>query len=243
MKKGFTLAEVLITLGIIGVVAALTTPALIQNTGTAKVGPTLAKAVTTLELANQNMLAATDSPSIKASQAGSKTGKEYIETISDYMQITPYTDSGTKYIELLKDYNGNAVETGAPDDVMYLYVALGNDYYAITKTGVLYAIGYDSIILPGNSNDPTHKQVAGAVLIDTNGKKEPNRIGKDAFVFMMMQDGTLRPIGGNQWNSEEKVNKAFNWQNGTKDKCNENEVTSGWSCAGSIYENGLKVIY
>lgn len=31
MKKGFTLAEVLITLGIIGVVAAITIPALIQN--------------------------------------------------------------------------------------------------------------------------------------------------------------------------------------------------------------------
>ena len=31
MKKGFTLAEVLITLGIIGVVAALTMPMLIQN--------------------------------------------------------------------------------------------------------------------------------------------------------------------------------------------------------------------
>ena len=31
MKKGFTLAEVLITLGIIGVVAALTLPSLIQN--------------------------------------------------------------------------------------------------------------------------------------------------------------------------------------------------------------------
>lgn len=31
MKKGFTLAEVLITLGIIGVVAALTMPSLIQS--------------------------------------------------------------------------------------------------------------------------------------------------------------------------------------------------------------------
>ena len=31
MKKAFTLAEVLITLGIIGVVAALTLPAVIQN--------------------------------------------------------------------------------------------------------------------------------------------------------------------------------------------------------------------
>ena len=31
MKRGFTLAEVLITLGIIGVVAALTLPSLIDN--------------------------------------------------------------------------------------------------------------------------------------------------------------------------------------------------------------------
>jgi prepilin-type N-terminal cleavage/methylation domain-containing protein len=39
MKKkfGFTLAEVLITLGIIGVVAALTAPALVKNSGTAKI--------------------------------------------------------------------------------------------------------------------------------------------------------------------------------------------------------------
>ena len=38
MKKrfGFTLAEVLITLGIIGVVAAMTIPTLIQNTNSVK---------------------------------------------------------------------------------------------------------------------------------------------------------------------------------------------------------------
>ena len=35
-KKGFTLAEVLITLTIIGVVAALTAPALVKNTGYAR---------------------------------------------------------------------------------------------------------------------------------------------------------------------------------------------------------------
>ena len=39
MKKfGFTLAEVLITLDIIGVVAALTAPALVQNAGSAQIG-------------------------------------------------------------------------------------------------------------------------------------------------------------------------------------------------------------
>lgn len=33
LKKAFTLAEVLVTLGIIGVVAAMTMPTLINNTG------------------------------------------------------------------------------------------------------------------------------------------------------------------------------------------------------------------
>lgn len=62
MKKkfGFTLAEVLITLGIIGVVAALTAPALIQNVGSAKIGPTLAKVKSTIEIANEQILSDND---------------------------------------------------------------------------------------------------------------------------------------------------------------------------------------
>ena len=52
-RGAFTLAEVLITLGIIGVVAALTTPAIIQNSQNAKIGPQMAKIKTTLETAIQ----------------------------------------------------------------------------------------------------------------------------------------------------------------------------------------------
>ena len=44
-KNGFTLAEVLITLGIIGVIAAITLPTLMSDTTSAQIGPKLAKAV------------------------------------------------------------------------------------------------------------------------------------------------------------------------------------------------------
>ena len=54
--KGFTLAEVLITMTIIGVVAALTTPALFHNAGTAQVGPKLAKIKSTIENANRQLM-------------------------------------------------------------------------------------------------------------------------------------------------------------------------------------------
>ena len=57
MKKlGFTLAEVLITLGVVGVVAAITLPSLITDTATAQIGPKLAKAVASFEQANQALL-------------------------------------------------------------------------------------------------------------------------------------------------------------------------------------------
>lgn len=51
MKKGFTLAEVLITLGIIGVVAAMTIPTLIQNTNSVKFASQFKKSVSTLSQA------------------------------------------------------------------------------------------------------------------------------------------------------------------------------------------------
>lgn len=48
IKKAFTLAEILITLGIIAVVAALTTPALIQHAASAKIGPAMSRGITVL---------------------------------------------------------------------------------------------------------------------------------------------------------------------------------------------------
>ena len=52
MKKrfGFTLAEVLITLGIIGVVAAMTIPTLIQNTNSVKFATQFKKDINNLQM-------------------------------------------------------------------------------------------------------------------------------------------------------------------------------------------------
>ena len=50
-RFGFTLAEVLITLGIIGVVAAMTIPTLIANTNSAKFRSQFKKSLSTLNQA------------------------------------------------------------------------------------------------------------------------------------------------------------------------------------------------
>jgi prepilin-type N-terminal cleavage/methylation domain-containing protein len=55
-KLGFTLAEVLITLAIVGVIAALTIPGLTANVSKKSIGPALAKAVNNLNSVNAEAL-------------------------------------------------------------------------------------------------------------------------------------------------------------------------------------------
>ena len=47
-KNGFTLAEVLITLAIVGLIASLTLPGLNSNISNRRIGPALAKAINNL---------------------------------------------------------------------------------------------------------------------------------------------------------------------------------------------------
>ena len=55
-NKAFTLAEVLITLGIIGVIAALTMPGLMHTAARAKIGPELSSAMATLSEATTEFM-------------------------------------------------------------------------------------------------------------------------------------------------------------------------------------------
>ena len=261
-ESGFTLAEVLITLGIIGVVAALTAPALVQNAGSAQIGPKLAKAVSTFELANQNMLNEMEASTIAASGATSRlftnnhilfasAGEEsyYLANLENYMKVTWVSEGNNtdKYANLLKKYDGSALtipgQIGNGGLIVQmdrnpLQPATAANNILLAKDGTLYAV---DIRLPNNrvnlpilgqrQQTPPHMQSYGTVVIDINGKAEPNKMGRDAFLFRLMADGSLTPYGN-----------GGSWDTGG-DKCNASEVTSGYTCAASIYENNLKVIY
>ncbi len=263
-KSGFTLAEVLITLGIIGVVAALTAPALVQNAGSAQIGPKLAKAVSTFELANQNMLNERDASTIAASGATSSYFSNngplvigtpsaemyYLSNLANYMKIN-YLSEGNdanKYSNLVTDYNGDALRTPGQNQLgngMVIIQQLNPllpqtavNSVALAKDGTLYAVNIRPDIILNRpilgqpqQVTPPHMRGYGTVVIDINGKAEPNKMGRDAFLFKLMADGSLTPYGSNG-----------SWDTG-RDKCNASEITTGYTCAASIYENNLKVIY
>jgi len=155
-NKGFTLAEVLVTLAIIGVVAALTIPTLIQSTNSSKFTTALKKSLSTLNqvvqtnLANNDMDAADTSITSAATLAawfitGSATG-----TTPSNMNVLKWT-AGTADAWLNDGTRLTFYHTGATAGCA---VDNANDF-TIATAGTCY------------------------VIVDTNGDRKPNQIATD----------------------------------------------------------------
>lgn len=160
MKKGFTLAEVLITLGIIGVVAALTIPALIVNYQKKQTVTKLKKVYSALQ------------QSIQMSQT------EY-ENISDWDWTLDANDFFMKY--LAKNFNvikNCGTEQGCWNTTGILYLD-GNEYVP----NPLKSSGWSSLILSDGVYISLYKVENNHVhfMVDLNGSKKPDMLGKDIF--------------------------------------------------------------
>ena len=90
MKKAFTLAEVLITLGIIGVVAALTMPALIAKYKEKETIVRLKKAYSMMSQAYQLAINENGAPENwnLIAQASPEGAENFLNTIAPYLKIT-----------------------------------------------------------------------------------------------------------------------------------------------------------
>lgn len=173
MKKkfGFTLAEVLITLGIIGVVAAMTIPTLIANTNSARFRSQFKKSISTLSQAGLMAQAQYD---IDYSTPANECGSLYDdpESANTYTICAIFNGvlSGhvmTDSAPTLKD----GVTAYAPAD---LSVTVDNPAYLSLADG--------SLVVFSKSMTACHKTISGRVTgsnciayIDVNGTTLPNR--------------------------------------------------------------------
>ncbi len=109
-RFGFTLAEVLITLGIIGVVAAMTIPTLIANTNGAKFRSQFKKTISTLNQAGLMSQAQYDFDYAGTSAActASKGAEDHPESVMTFCAVLNGTLTGQTYYESLdKIYRSN----------------------------------------------------------------------------------------------------------------------------------------
>lgn len=178
----------MITLGIIGVVAAMTMPVLIQNArnkeleaGLKKGASTIAQALNMYEAENgepitNDLAFHTFKPAIiKYFSVLEDCGFGYISNTTNTACIENHSDAESdKNSKIYKNFNGTD----------YADLALFDDGQFVLTDG--------SIMLLEN---------AGAYLFistDVNGyKKGPNRLGQDLFVFQIDDKGKLIPMGAN----------------------------------------------
>ena len=154
MKKGFTLAEVLITLVIIGVIASMTIPTLMNSTNAQEFRVGLKKAISSLNQA-MSLNYALDSKSIGDTDLTSAT--EIINNLfKKRMSVITTATSGEGF---------GAGSTG-----------ISNEYCFYTADGMRFALNYI-----GATNDTEAGEYYYAyMLIDVNGEKGPNTLTEDA---------------------------------------------------------------
>ena len=228
-NKGFTLAEVLITLSIIGVVAAMTTPSLVGGYQKAKIGPSNRKFMSTMENANEYLLADKESNTISGAVSD---GNEYLTELQKYVEGAVDDKKMNGFTPAPKDFAGTALTEALP-----VYTLKAGDAFAISLT------------TPDKTNvNGSYKGKVGRIYYDINGFNiKPNKVGRDIFVLALDNAGSVIPEGGSAYNKaygsaggdEGEASTSEAWV-GT---CDETKVTDGMNCAGSIADNDWKVIY
>lgn len=192
MKRGFTLAEVLITLGIIGIVAAMTLPSLI-NTYKVKALETQFKTVDSI--LNQAILKTSDEVGMDLKDlrlSGAETDGGRGQAFKDLKEQVPAINDAW-----VRQFKGATRFTG--NEFYYHVIVHGLNCHGMmgeTLSGCPVAEGY---ILPNgamitkwsaNVNGGAPFPAYIAFSFDTNGPfKGPNRWGYDIFTYNSADDG------------------------------------------------------
>ena len=216
--NGFTLAEVLITLVIIGVIAAMTIPTLMNNTNEQELIVATKKAYSVFSQVYQRMFA--DNGEIYPQTLGSSNA-EATKSLGDMF---------AKYLNTQKvcgQANGDC--WSSQNGGVYKYFD-GRDWYNWNGSNQWYVMrlndgmsvgvyGYFQYFEAGNSE--LLKYIFGQIFVDVNGDKGPNTLGKDVFTFRISKYGVV-PVGSPEDSSA------------TLDTC----VTDGETCTAWVVTKG-----
>jgi len=196
-KNGFTLAEVLITLGIIGVVAALVMPALVNNYRKQALKTGLKKAYSQLSEAAARYQADNGEPLSVDGFFKNGVAEEINALINDFVQ-SYYKD--TVYCKYSFSYisgNGciNATNGFVKDHKRYLDKTRTSTLNTFSNTGQ-WVLADGSFLMAHLVAQPSgfNYNYEFIMSVDVNGAKPPNTWGKDTFVFQLI-NGRFVPFG------------------------------------------------
>lgn len=247
-KSGYTLAEMLVTIGIIGIVAAMVLPGLIVGSKKVTDISAVARGVELVQNGMKNILTTAQNnnkdgdgiTTLSVIQLKDILGDD-IENADTYITDGDLLFSVTKSFMGTEDYDNDYLaevtdyseETSAND----IYDSFNNfPAYKFAKNNIVVIfepIG-DNTINENTADD----DVIARVFIDANGAEKPNQFGQDIFLFGLTNNGTLVPAGSQAYNKnifDEELDLYT-------DACDEN-IGNGLSCAARIMADGWSKKY
>ena len=237
----FTLAEVLITLAVIGIVAALTLPGLIQNHNE--------KAWSTAkDLWEKKLTETVRRMNVDGVMTGHDTTEDFMNTFKNYMKVIKTCDNN----DINKCYSPKIVTTGKDDapeeietDSLTSASSMGlkewqtntNTMSFVVADGTTVIMAYQPECPYADPIEDTGSQVSCmAYMVDVNGKKGPNRVGKDIELSSGVAFSTCdNPIGDMCWSTEFQANRAIDTCDGSEYEDLDSYGSSNSYCANNYW--------
>lgn len=203
MKKAFSLAEVLLTLGIIAVIAAITVPSLLKKTNEAELVSGCIKAHSTLSNAVKRM-------SVDYGRIGRGVdwtdSTRFIPQLMKYMNISkvckPATNGSSgnwedcmSLADDTKELDGDAISFSAGDFPFMTADGISYAYYSVGPDNAGYGL-----------LDRDVPNIFGRFIVDVNGPKKPNIVGVDIFLFAVVKGKGIIPGGSGNPNQCKAAN-------------------------------------
>lgn len=258
----FTLAEVLLTLGIIGIVAALTIPTLINKVEKEQYVVALKKEYSSLNSGFERILADEGVNELSDTAMFQSLGHNSVVNSSDdyFFSTAIYNTYLKKYFKLTTAIAPNGYKIS---DLDGSYNVIGASENAGDYSGKKVFLNSDGSVIfymwfVSNTSDRTdvttnlaggHISKIGNIQIDVNGFNKPNKFGRDVFSFIVSGYGKIYPVGGEYEALATNGSMDNYWQNYTRacgDPYLHDETFTnayGFGCSARIIENGWQMDY
>lgn len=195
-KSGFSLAELLLAMLIIGIVASLTITNLILNTQNAQHKTALKKVMSNLNGAGsklKNDYGGYFMDAFKMPGGGCYWTDESVrDPFLMYMDSVKTCDRGTVAGECLPN---NIKDINGVPRTYFNHFGIDQCAGAILKDGTSLCFTFETNCSVGENWG--FGRFLGSILADVNSFKGPNTLGRDIFFFHIMTNGTIKPWGIN----------------------------------------------
>ncbi len=224
-SKGFTLAEVLVTLGIIGVVSALTIPTLVNNHQRKVYVTQLQSVVSLLSQAAENAIQDSNAISLDETRYSANKPENVANFFNDYFKVVNNCGASLTpcFADSYETLSGSDFTLETP--IVALSLANGASISVFDAQGRTWT----QINGDGSEEKVTDLGWHGAYLmqVDINGQKGPNILGRDLFHIDLYSDGKVAESYNNDWS----------------DYCLDEDGTYGTGCFDKIVKDGWTMDY